>query len=79
MFCETEGFGAQDHDTRPVSGNINLLGGLSQYFRKPVGTFSGSTTVSGFAKQYTYDGRLRDISPPYFPGTGGFKIVSWLE
>jgi hypothetical protein len=79
LFSETEGFGAEYYDTRPVSGDINLLGGLSQYWRKPVGTFSGGVIQHGFTKQYNYDYRFGNVSPPYFPGTGGFKIVSWLE
>ena len=76
LFCENQGFGADCYNTRPISGDINLLGGLSQRFRKPVGTFSGGVINHGFTKQYVYDTRLGDISPPYFPGTGGFSIIS---
>jgi hypothetical protein len=73
------GFGADYYDTRPVSGNINLLGGIIQNTRKAVGTFSGTTINHGFAKRYKYDERFMLASPPFFPGTGGFEIVSWLE
>jgi hypothetical protein len=79
IFCEKEGFGAVNYKNRPVSGSINLLGGIIQEWRKPVGTFSGSVIKSGFTKQYMYDNRLLLMSPPFFPGTGGFRIVSWLE
>ncbi|NWF51014.1 MAG: hypothetical protein HXY49_10795 [Ignavibacteriaceae bacterium] len=79
VYCEKGGFGAEQYDTRPVSGSINLLGGIIQNTRKAVGTFSGSTITHGFAKKYRYDDRLMIASPPFYPGTGGFEIVSWLE
>lgn len=79
VYCEKGGFGAQDYDTRPISGNINLLGGIIQKTRAAVGTFSGSSINHGFAKRYKYDDRFMTASPPFFPGTGGFEIVSWLE
>lgn len=79
VYAEKGGFGADYYETRPVSGNINLLGGIIQKTRKAVGTFSGSTIKSGFAKRYKYDDRFMLASPPFFPGTGGFEIVSWYE
>jgi hypothetical protein len=79
VFSEKWGFGAYNYDKRPVSGNINLLGGIQQYYRQPVGTFDGTTINHGFAKQYRYDWRLAFMSPPFYPGTGGFRIVSWFE
>lgn len=79
VYSEKGGFGADNYDTRPISGNINLLGGIIQNTRKAVGTFSGTTINHGFAKRYKYDDRFMLASPPYFPGTGGFEIVSWFE
>jgi hypothetical protein len=79
IYCEKGGFGAQNYDTRPISGNINLLGGIIQHTRKAVGTFGSSGIKTGFAKRYRYDDRLMVASPPFFPGTGGFEIVSWYE
>ena len=79
VYCEKGGFGAQNYDTRPKSGNINLLGGIIQNTRKAVGTFGTSGIKTGFAKRYAYDQRLLVASPPFFPGTGGFEIVSWFE
>ncbi len=79
MYSETKGFGAENYDTRPVSGNINLLGGIIQNTRAAVGTFSGGVTNHGFNKRYKYDDRLMHSYPPAFPGTGKYEIVSWLE
>ena len=80
VFCQKWGFGAANHDGRINSGKINLIGGIQQNYRQPVGTFNSSTGKrTGFLKQYFYDDRLGSISPPFYPGTGGFKIISWLE
>jgi len=80
IYCEKGGFGAQNYDTRVKSGNINLLGGIIQNTRRAVGTFGSDGKIkTGFAKRYKYDDRLMVASPPFFPGTGGFEIVSWYE
>ncbi len=79
IYAETGGFGAENYSSRPVSGNINLLGGIIQHTRRAVGTFNQYGIASGFAKRYRYDDRLMIASPPGFPGTGSFEIVSWLE
>jgi hypothetical protein len=83
IFCEKGGFGAEDYNDQNSKwgsrGNINLLGGVSQSWRQPVGTFSGETVKTGYAKRYTYDRRLLSNSPPFFPGTGHFRLVSWYE
>lgn len=79
IYVQDNGFGAENYDSRPVSGNINLMGGIIQNTRQAVGTFSGTTILHGFAKQYKYDDRFLVASPPFFPGTGGYEIVSWYE
>lgn len=81
ILAQGEGFGAENFAGRPVSGNLNLLGGIQQNTRKAVGTFNSGTGLylSGFAKNYRYDDRLKFASPPFYPGTGGFQIVSWYE
>lgn len=79
IYCEKGSFGAENYNNRPESGSINLLGGIIQKKRGAVGTYSGSTIKSGFSKNYKYDERLLLMSPPAFPGTGSFEIVSWYE
>ncbi|MGD8779186.1 MAG: hypothetical protein PVH88_09535 [Ignavibacteria bacterium] len=81
LYSQNGGFGAEDYSSRPISGDINLLGGVVQYERKAVGTFNSTTqtNISGFSKKYKYDDRLLLVSPPSFPGTGSFEIVSWFE
>ncbi|HYH60868.1 MAG TPA: hypothetical protein VD766_03285, partial [Solirubrobacterales bacterium] len=49
-------------------GTLTVNGAIAQRFRGAVGTFSQWTgdAVSGYSKRYTYDDRLRYISPPHF-------------
>lgn len=79
MFCRTGGFTAQNYNTRPVAGTINLVGGIQQYQRGPVGTFSGGSINHGFQKNYNYDLRLMTDLPPFYPTTGSYEILSWYE
>lgn len=46
--------------------NLTIFGAIAQRFRGPVGTFSGSSIVSGYTKNYTYDNRLLYRNPPNF-------------
>jgi len=59
--------------------NLNILGGVIQKKRGPVGTFSQSsnTLQTGYNKNYRYDTRMVDSPPPFFPTTGQFDILSW--
>ncbi len=77
MFSLAGGFGSQNYDTRPSTGSIHLLGGISQHIRRAVGT-SGSPGT-GYKKSYNYDQRMLVTSPPCFPTTGSYEILEWLE
>ena len=58
-------------------GTLTVTGAIAQKFRGPVGTFSGASRNSGYAKNYWYDDRLRYRSPPYFldPVTAAWRVV----
>jgi hypothetical protein len=59
-------------------GTLTVNGAIAQKFRGPVGTFqTDGTRSSGYAKNYTYDDRLRYRSPPYFlePVKASWKVV----
>jgi hypothetical protein len=81
VFSRSGSFTAEDYASRPSSGTIQLLGGIIQSARGPVGTFNGNPPrlVSGFLKNYKYDERFLYDAPPFFPTTGNFEIVSWFE
>jgi hypothetical protein len=83
IFARSGSFTAENYNTRPVAGELRLLGSIVQDERGAVGQFSGSTITSGFSKRYRYDTRLNDPSfrPPYYPGyyVKTFAISNWWE
>lgn len=72
-------FTVENYNSGGAKGTLNLLGGIVQKNRGPVGTFSGTTIVSGYAKNYQYDGRLKASIPPSFPRESIFSIVYWKD
>ena len=64
-------------------GNLTINGVITQEFRGAVGTFSGSPPViqTGYNKVYTYDTRLKYLSPPYFlsPTQSAWQRISYSE
>jgi type II secretory pathway pseudopilin PulG len=61
----------------PAKGTLTVFGGIIQDERGPVGTFSGTTKVSGYSKNYEYDTRLLNSPPPFVPTTGDYITLSW--
>lgn len=72
-------FTLQNFSQGPPKGTLTIYGGLIQKNRGPVGTFSGTTKVSGYSKDYEYDTRLAASPPPYNPTTGDYIVLSWKE
>jgi len=64
-----------------AKGTLHVFGGITQNYRGPVGTFNPMTGVgvSGYRKDYHYDSRLRNLSPPFYPTTGRFESVIWQD
>ena len=64
-------------------GNLTVNGVITQEFRGAVGTFSGTPPViqTGYNKNYTYDTRLKYLSPPYFlsPQQSAWQRISYSE
>jgi hypothetical protein len=58
-------------------GTLTVKGAIAQSHRGAVGTFSGSSKVTGYTKDYNYDDRLRYRSPPYFldPISAAWRVV----
>jgi hypothetical protein len=84
IFARTGSFTAQNYSTRPINGELRILGSIVQNSRGAVGTFNGSSTLqSGFYKRYKYDDRLSDpnVRPPFYPGfiRRTYTINQWWE
>ncbi len=62
-------------------GTLHVVGAISQRYRGPVGTNSGGSLVTGYAKDYTYDQRLQYLSPPKFldPVSSAWGVATWAE
>jgi hypothetical protein len=58
-------------------GTLTVFGAIAQKFRGPVGTFSGTSLNSGYAKNYNYNDALRYRSPPYFldPMQAAWRVI----
>jgi hypothetical protein len=58
-------------------GTLTVYGAIAQKFRGPVGTFSGSSLNSGYAKNYVYNDALKYRSPPFFldPLQAAWRVV----
>jgi hypothetical protein len=67
----------------PGVHSLIINGVVTQEFRGPVGTFNSSTGVmqSGYNKAYSYDTRLKYLSPPYFlsPTQSAWMRLSYAE
>lgn len=70
-------FFANNFDQGSSLGTVSLYGTLDEDWRGPVGTQGGGGNT-GYLKQYTYDTRLRYLSPPHYlnPGTASWTLAS---
>ncbi len=80
IFCRSGSFYAENYQNRP-KGVLHVQGSIVQNDRGAVGTFSGSSHLSGFLKRYTYDQRLANnqVRPPFYPGFFDLRrrIAGW--
>jgi hypothetical protein len=66
-------------DTRPRQGHLITFGGLIEKYLYATERYSGSTPVSGYGTSTSYDTRLADFPPPWFPTVGTYAVVAWRE
>ena len=80
-------FKADGFNAGPPRGDLTVYGSIVQSFRGPVGTselgVDGDLFVqSGYAKDYHFDWRLQEQSPPHFYeffGGSEYTMVRWRE
>jgi hypothetical protein len=66
ILALTRSFAVDGHECGPVYGTLTVRGAIAQKYRGTVGTLSGGTAVTGYIKNYQYDDRLVQRSPPRF-------------
>lgn len=66
----------QNYNSISPRGSIRLQGGIIQYTYGAFGQFNSSTgqMIQGYARQFTYDPRMQDRAPPFFPTTGVVQV-----
>ncbi|MDD5194615.1 MAG: DUF4900 domain-containing protein [Candidatus Omnitrophica bacterium] len=70
-------FTVDNYRTRSPSGDVNLLGGVISNTYGAFGTFSGTSQVSGYGRNFLYDERmLAEMTPPYYPTTTDFGVLA---
>lgn len=64
---------AQNHDSRPVQGNVNLIGSMLQNWYGAFGTVNGLQSKSGYGRNFSFDRRLGEgHTPPAW-----FSAANW--
>jgi hypothetical protein len=66
ILALTRSFAVDGHECGPVYGTLTVRGAIAQKYRGTVGTISGGSAVTGYIKNYQYDNRLVQRSPPRF-------------
>ena len=66
ILALTQSFVVNNYAQGSTEGQLNLYGSIQQYARGPVGTFSGSSSVSGYVKHYTWNPLMGLVSPPSY-------------
>jgi hypothetical protein len=81
ILAVNRSFIVQNYREGTPKGRLTVFGAIAQRHRGPVGTFSGSSTVSGYEKDYVYDDRLEVQSPPFFldPVRASWTVATWAE
>ncbi len=74
-------FQVQNSNAGPYRGVLTIDGSIAQNYRGPVALTSGVSTVTGYSKNYTYDGRFVTVTPPYYlkPTSASFKVSSYAS
>lgn len=84
IFARAGDFGFEDYDGSTHyenMGTIYLYGSITNKERGAVGRFNAAanTIVTGYQKNYKYDDRFYFASPPAYPATNTFEVISWRE
>ena len=72
-------FWVENYNQGGPRGYLEILGGIIQQRRGPVGTMRNGMIGTGYQKNYGYDHRFRAMAPPFYPVFSKNTIVSWYE
>ncbi len=74
------GLQVENFNTRPA-GMLHVFGGIMVEYLYATSNGASGTSRRGYNLRTDFDERLADVAnaPDYFPTTGSFEILSWLE
>jgi hypothetical protein len=73
-------FYVQNYDQGDPRGALNVYGGIVQFYRGAVGTYSGSSVTHGYYKNYVFDTRFATAPPPHYPAlTNEYVWTDWRD
>jgi titin len=78
VLALTQSFVVNNYNDGGTEGGLTVYGSIQQFARGPVGTFNGSSTTSGYQKNYTWNPLLDFVSPPSYlvPSTASWVLSS---
>lgn len=79
VLCQTDGLVIERYYDYTTLKSLRLFGGIIAKEVKPTAVYSGSNPVRGFRYIHRYDARFMQSTPPYFPSTQKYEIISWFE
>jgi len=79
IYCHNGEFTAEDFWTIPISGRVNLFGGVTQKTAGSLGVFGSGGIQHGFFYSIRHDPRFLSNAPPSFPFSSKFRLVAWWE
>jgi hypothetical protein len=82
VYCQNGELTAQNFWNIPISGRVNLFGGVTQSTAGSLGLFNPGPPLqflNGFSYSIRNDPRFATQQPPYFPYSDSFELVSWWE
>ncbi len=79
VYCYSGELTAQDFWTIGKSGRVILYGGVTQKTAGSLGVFSGGGLQHGMFYTIRHDPRFNYSSPPHFPVSDKYELVSWWE
>lgn len=82
VYCQNGELTAQNFWQIPVSGRVNLFGGVTQISAGSLGVFNPGPPIqflNGFAYSIHNDPRFETMQPPHFPYSDSYELVSWWE
>jgi hypothetical protein len=82
VYCQNGELTAENFWSIPVSGRVNLFGGVTQVTAGSLGLSGGGpplTMLNGFSYSIRNDPRFKTKQPPYFPYSDSYELVTWWE